>query len=173
VGTYVALLRGINVGGKNLVAMAPLRDVFEGLAFGDVRTYIQSGNVIFSAPVRPKPEVLQAAVTDRFGVSPIVVLRTPAELTRAMAANPFAKADPSGLYIGFLSKTPAKAAVTSLDHERFSPDQFAVIGKEVFFHLPKSMARTKVPDYLNRRLGVAMTIRNQKSLAALIERCGS
>jgi uncharacterized protein (DUF1697 family) len=159
---YVALLRGINVGGKNPVPMVELQRLFVGLGFLDAATYIQSGNVVFSGRPVEAAEV-ESAIEARFGFAVPVVLRTHEDIGATVAANPFVSRtdDPAKLHVMYLSAAPVAAAATRLDPLRSPPDEFAVIGREVFLYLPNGMGRTKLTvDYVERVLGVRATARN-------------
>ena len=163
---YVGLLRGVNLGGANKVSMAELRALFESLGHTEVSTFIQSGNVLFTSakPVTPRP--LEAAIGKRFGIDTAVMLRTPRQLKGVVTHNPFPKADPSHLHVGFLAR---KATVAKLDAERFRPEEFAARGSELYFYLPNGMGRTKLPGYVDRRLGIPMTIRTWKTVTKLLD----
>ena len=163
----VALLRGVNVGGRTL-PMAELRELVESLGFEDVRTYIQSGNVLFSAKKRPAPGVLEAAIERRFGLEVDVMFRSALELERTIEHNPFPDADRSKLHVGFMATKPT-ADVSGLDAEAFLPEQFATVGTELYLHLPNGMGRTKLPDFVLRRIKVPTTIRNWKTVTKLAE----
>jgi uncharacterized protein (DUF1697 family) len=170
--TFIALLRGVNVGGKSLVSMAELRSLFTSLGFGDVQTYVQSGNVVFAA--RGKAERLAARIEREiaaaFDVKPAVILRTPAELERAAKGNPYARADTSKLHVVFLDRAPTKSALAKLDPDRSPGDELTVKRREIYLHLPKGAGRSKLTlDYLERVLGVRGTQRNWKTLLKLIE----
>lgn len=168
----MALLRGVNVGGRNKVPMKDLKGVFEGLGHGDVATYIQSGNVVFTARTRPDATALESAITDAFGVTSAVVVRSASELAKAIDGNPFAKADQSKLHVGFMEAKPPKKVVDELDMERFAPDEAAVVGKHVYLHLPNGMGRAKLPPYIDTRLtraGTPMTVRNWATVNKLAE----
>ncbi|HEX6761932.1 MAG TPA: DUF1697 domain-containing protein [Gaiellaceae bacterium] len=164
----VALLRAVNVGGRK-VPMADLRDAVESLGFVDVRTYIQSGNVLFSAPRVPKPDALEHAIVDRFGISVDVVIRSAADLRRALERDPFPDVDHSKLHVGFMAEKPVASALSAIDRDAFLPDQFAVAGRELYLYLPNGMARTKLPGHLLRRLDVPTTIRNWNTVTKLAE----
>ena len=166
--TVGLLLRGVNVGGRTL-PMAELRELVQSLGFEDVRTYIQSGNVLFSGKKRPAPAVLEAAIERRFGLEVDVMFRSPAELEQALERNPFPHADRSKLHIGFMATAPRPAAVAALDGDPFLPEGFAVVGTELYLHLPGGMARTKLPDYVLRRIKVPTTIRNWNTVTKLAE----
>ncbi len=166
--TTVALLRGVNVAGRTL-PMAELRELMESLGFEHVHTYIQSGNVLFSAKKRPTPAVLAAAIERRFGLDVDVMLRSASELERTIERNPFADADRSKLHVGFMARKPAAANVAALDGDSFLPEEFALVGTELYLHLPGGMARTKLPDYVLRRIKVPTTIRNWNTVTKLAE----
>ena len=100
---FVALLRGVNVGGKNKVAMSELRVLAESLGLEDVSTLIQSGNLVFTSGSRPSPEKLTAAIAQRFGVSISVAVRSASELRRVLSNQPFGSAATSSVHVGFLT----------------------------------------------------------------------
>ena len=168
----IALLRGINVGGRNKVPMAALREVFEALGHSEVATFIQSGNVVFTAPKAVTAKSLESAIEKQFSIGVTVVLRTPRELARVIAGNPFAHADSSKLHVGFMPETPAAAAVKKLDTERFAPEEFALRGRELYLNLPNGMGRAKLPAYLDRQLAVPTTVRNWNTVNKLVELAG-
>jgi uncharacterized protein (DUF1697 family) len=172
--TYVALLRGVNVGGNRKLPMKELAPALAELGLEDVVTYIQSGNVVFRGPAG-KAKVaaqLEQAIDRRFGLDVTVMLRTPAELKKVIAANPYAK-DTANVHVAFLDRKPAAAAVKKLDPDRSPPDEFAVVGSEVYLHFPNGYGRTKLGgDYLERVLGVRATARNWRTVTKLLELAG-
>lgn len=174
--TFVALLRGINVGGKNKLPMSELKELFSSLGFEDVVTYVQSGNVVFRSRARGTQRVaasIEEGIADTFGISVTVLLRTQAELEQIAGGNPFLSgeaADHSKLHVVFLDRRPKAAAVAQLDPDRSPPDEFSVRGSEVYLHLPRGAGRSKLTiDYFERRLGVRATARNWKTLTKLLE----
>lgn len=175
---HVALLRGINVGGKNLLPMRSLAALFAEVGCNDVRTYIQSGNVVFrakDATVRKLPGVVGRAIEERFGLRVPVVVRSAADLARVQRANPFlAKgADPAELHVVFLAEAPAAAAVAALDGKRSPPDELVVLGREIYLRLPNGVARTKLTnDYFDSKLATTSTMRNWRTVLKLVEMCG-
>jgi uncharacterized protein (DUF1697 family) len=171
-----ALLRGINVSGKNILPMKDLARIFTEAGCAEVGTYIQSGNVLFSAPADIEaqlPETIARRIQADFGLRVPVLLRTLAELRAAAAANPFlaADVDPRALHVYYLRDAPAADAVAALDPHRSPPDRFAVLGREVYLHLPNGMARTKLTNaWLDAKLNTVSTARNWNTLLKLIER---
>jgi uncharacterized protein (DUF1697 family) len=172
--THVALLRGINVGGKNILPMKDLAAMFVAAGCTGVRTYIQSGNVVFSAPpvlARKVPEQVTKAIEKRFGYRVPVIVRTSDELARAIRENPFLKPgeDEKPLNIYFLADLPGAAAVAGLDPNRSAPDAFHVRGREVYLHLPNGMARTKLTNaYFDSKLKTISTARNWATVQKLL-----
>jgi uncharacterized protein (DUF1697 family) len=172
---YAALIRGINVGGRAKVKMDDLRNVFAALGHGDITTYIQSGNVVFSTAPRSAPKVA-AAIEDRIredlGLGVTVLLRTDQELGDVIAANPFLAggADPARLHATFLVDTPAPERLDHVAVPDSGPDEFAIVGREVYLHCPEGYGRTKLNNTLwERRLGVAATTRNWNTVVKLHE----
>jgi uncharacterized protein (DUF1697 family) len=179
--THVALLRGINVGGKNILPMKDLAAMFAAAGCADVRTFIQSGNVIFSAPAvlaRKLPDHVTKAIEKRFGYRVPVIVRTSDELARAIRDNPFlqpgaderAEADEKPLHIYFLADLPGAAAIAALDPNRSTPDAFHVRDREIYLHLPNGMARTKLTNaYFDSKLSTISTARNWATVQKLLE----
>ena len=173
---HVALLRGLNVGGKNRLAMADLVGVFERAGCSEVRTYIQSGNVVFTvsaALVRTLAYTITDAVAHEFGLRVPVVLRTAEALALVVADSPFATADPAALHVMFLATAPSASAVAGLDPKQSPGDRFVVRGCEVYLHCPNGMARTKLTnDWFDRKLATTGTVRNWNTVMRLNALCG-
>lgn len=171
---HVALLRGINLGGKNKLPMKALVALFEEAGCADVVTYIQSGNVVFAASAaaaKKVPEAVEAAIAERFALKVPVVTRTSKEMAEAAAKNPFlAEGVPADqLHLAFLAHEPSAQAVAGLDPERSKGDRFAVAGREVYLHLPNGVARTKLSNaWLDSKLGTVSTVRNWRTVEKLL-----
>src|SRR4051794_16056261 len=126
---YVALLRGINVGGNKKISMADLRALLSSLGHTDVTTYLQSGNALFNGP-RDDSDVLRQEIERRIasdlGLNVKVLVRTPEELERVVAGNPFPEAaiSPTKLHVCFLSSQPDQARLAAVDPRQFEPDEF-------------------------------------------------
>lgn len=169
--TYVALLRGVNVGGSNKVPMADLRAMFETNGLADAQTLIQSGNVVFRASGTEAALVtrIEAAIAETFSLSITVMVRSKAHLAEVLANDPFADAPPNLAHVAFLSAKPAAKAVAALDPDRSPPDAFEVHGREVYLHYPNGSGRSKLTgDYLERVLGVRATARNRNTVGRLL-----
>ena len=171
---YVALLRGVNVGGKNKLPMVELRDAFTAAGCTGVRSYIQSENVVFEAArdlAERVPELVTRAVGQQFGISTAVVVRSGEELQQVATSNPFdTSGDPRFLQVAFLQDVPSAEAVAGLDPERSPPDAFVVRGRNVHLHYPNGTARSKLTnEYLTRQLQSASTMRNWRTVLALLE----
>jgi uncharacterized protein (DUF1697 family) len=169
---HVALLRGINVGGRNIVPMKDLAALFSAAGCRDVTTYIQSGNVIFTAPASVLKK-LPAAVSNAFGVP--AVIRSHNELAAAIRGNPYLAEgvdlpDPKTLHIMFLASHPATAAVAALDPDRSPPCRFCVKGQDIYLHLPAGVAKTKITNaWIDSKLSTVSTIRNWNTVLKLLE----
>ncbi len=170
---HVALLRGVNVGGKNLLSMKVLAEIFAASGCTDVKTHLQSGNVVLrarAATARRLPAAVSAAIEARTGLSVRVVQRTADELLEVARAHPLAKKgdDPRTLHVAFLAAVPAPAAAAALDPSRSPGDTFLVRGREVFLRLPGGVGKSKLTnDYLDRTLGTFSTVRGWNTVQAL------
>jgi uncharacterized protein (DUF1697 family) len=171
---HIALLRGINVGGKNKLPMKDLVAMFTAAGCADVQSYIQSGNVVFGAKpalAARVPALVGAAIEARFHFRPPLVLRTAAELMQAARANPYLRAgvDEAWLHLAFLADRPTAAHVAGLDPGRSPPDAFTVRGRDVYLHLPNGVAKSKLTNaWFDSRLQTVSTIRNWRTVLELV-----
>lgn len=174
-GVHVALLRGVNVGGKNGLPMEDLVAMLEEAGCRDVRTYIQSGNAVFRATqacASRVPAAIGRAASDRLGFRPPVVMRTAGELRAVARANPFARAgvDARALHVLFLADLPPAAGVAALDPRRSPPDEFRVRGREIYLRCPGGVGRTRLTnEYFDARLATTSTMRNWRTVLRLVE----
>ena len=173
--TYVALLRGINVGGRNRLPMDELARSFEQAGCVSVRTYIQSGNVVFAAApsiALDARESVEATVSARIGADIPIVLRSAADLARVVDENPFLDEshDFRALHVGFLAGKPPQDRVSSLDPDRSPPDELVVSGKEIYLRLPNGMSGTRfTASYVERVLATPATFRNWRTVQNLLK----
>jgi len=171
---HVALLRGINVGGRNKLPMKELASLFRDAGSREVETYIQSGNVVFEAEPALADRiagVVSEAIRRDFGLDVPVVTRTEYELARVVDTNPFLEGggDESILHVAFLADLPDADRVRSLDPNRSPPDEFAVAGREIYLRCPNGMARTKLTNaYFDSRLATVSTMRNWRTVSTLL-----
>lgn len=174
---YIALLRGVNVGGKNIIKMAELKQVFKEIGLCHVQTYIQSGNVLFKSneeeePLRKKIEHEIEAV---FGFSVIVVLRTVEELEQIIEECPFSKEEVSeaessskveSLYVALLPHAPLQEKVERLNTYRSESEDYQIAGRDVFLLFRNSIRNSKIANNL-QKLDVPATVRNWKTINKL------
>jgi uncharacterized protein (DUF1697 family) len=170
--TYVALLRGVNVGGRKVV-MDDLRRLFADLGHSDVTTYLQSGNVVFRSAVGQPGRLagdIEERIAENLAVTVTVLLRTRADLDRVVAGSPFTgpAADLTKLHVTFLAELPDPDRLARLQPSTGEPDEFSVAGCEVYLRCPNGYGRTKLNNaFFERRLGVAATTRNWNTVTKL------
>ena len=173
--SHLAVLRGINVGGKNKILMSDLSALFAGAGCMDVRTFIQSGNVIFNAPTRMAaqvPRLVAQRIEESFGYKIPVVLRSLVQLEDAISNNPFlcASADPDFLHVMFLADLPAASKIETLDPQRSPGDEYIVRGREIYLRLPNGVAGSKLTNaYFDSKLATTSTSRNWRTVTKLLE----
>jgi uncharacterized protein (DUF1697 family) len=170
----VALLRGVNVGGNNMVPMASLRELMQELGYEGVRTHLQSGNVVFAAPGTPPERTAQeieGQLAQRLGLNVRVLVRTGEELARVVSENPLPEAvsEPARLLVNFLSATPDPELLRALDPADFEPDLFGVGEREIYVWCPEGVRATKLSyAFWEKRLGVTATARNWNTVTRLL-----
>lgn len=167
--TWLALFRGINVGGKNKIPMALLRAALEEIECRNVRTYIQSGNVVFDSDLQSKPNLTERildAVESQFGFRPQVLLLTTAEFQDALAGNPFPHAcsNPKSLHFFFLATEPESPDLERMDSIALPSESHRLIGTVFYLHAPDGFARSKLAARAEQTLGVAATARNYNTV---------
>jgi uncharacterized protein (DUF1697 family) len=169
--TYVALLRGINVGGNNKVPMAELRDMCFALGYQQVETYIQSGNVVFEAAGSETEVVaaMEAALLATFGLVLSVVVRSAAAIADIVARNPFpSETDGKKLHVTCFDQPLVAAMVTKLDPTISPPDTFVLDGRDMYLHLPGGMGTSKLAVHVGQKLGKLGTTRNWNTVLKLV-----
>lgn len=185
--SHVALLRGINVGGRNRIAMAALRDLVSGLGHTDVSTYIQSGNVLFTVSGRRSPSTLAAdlekAVESTFGISARVVVVTRADLSRTVERNPYPdESNPKFLHAIFFGDKPGADLKTFVEkavhmaREKGSPDEATLVDEVLYLHTPAGLGRSELAVQLGKAGGPlntkgSGTARNWATVTKLLTLC--
>jgi len=168
---YVSFQRGINVGGRNLVPMAKLKELHESLRFENVRTHLQSGNVVFTTK-KSDPEKLAKQIAAKLGEI-VVMVRSTDDLREAVRLNPFpkeAKSEPSALVVLFLSAEPAADAKKRFLDVNVGPEKKAFAGRELYIHYGAGMGKSKLTNALiEKTLGVRATARNWNTVTRLLE----
>jgi uncharacterized protein (DUF1697 family) len=169
---HVALLRGINVGGKNMLPMKILAEMFAAAGCTDVATYIQSGNVVFCAGDKIANGLggaITKQVEKQFGLKVPVVIRSAAELDAVIRGNPLGAAEEM-LHVLFLADRPGSDLVAGLDPARSAPDEYLVVGRDIYAKLVTGAAKTKLTNaYFDSKLKTVSTMRNWRTVLKLAE----
>lgn len=171
--TYVALLRGINVGGRNSLPMKELSEVLSGLEGRDVRTYIQSGNVVFRSN-KSAQSLARSVITEigrRRGFEPHILVLDEAQFVEAIENNPFSsyRGDPKSLHFGFLDKEPSSPDLGAIEALKAPTEQFSLIGQVFYLLAPDGVGRSKLAAKSEKLIGCAITARNWNTVARLKE----
>lgn len=170
---WIALFRGINVGGKNILPMATLRIYLEGIQLTNIKTYIQSGNVVFDSKSK-SATAIQKAIINKLGEEhsfcPELLLLSQNEFQVAMAQNPFPKAtvEPQTLHLYFLECPPTKPDFKALDLAKSSTESYRLIDRVFYLHAPDGVGRSKLAATAEKLLGVTATARNYRTIQKLI-----
>jgi uncharacterized protein (DUF1697 family) len=172
--TFIAMLRGVNVGG-NILKMDRLREICEELGFTNTKTYVQSGNIVFESDQSASAlaGLIEKRLSGECRIAPAVVVRTPADLRKVIAENLFLKErgiDPGKLHVTFLAEAAGKEAAAKLSDIKAGEDRFRLAGKEVYLHCPVSYGETKLSNNaIQKVLGITSTTRNWKTVNTLLE----
>jgi uncharacterized protein (DUF1697 family) len=171
---YVAMLRGVNVGGNSL-RMDWLRQACEDIGLQDVRTYVQSGNIVFSSRLSALKlvQTLKATIDAQTRLPVTVVIRSASEMANIIAGNPFLKqrgVDITKLHVTFLAKAPSKPALDKLDALAGTRDEYRLAKQEIYLHCPINYGETRLSNTaIEKALSLGATTRNWKTVAALCE----
>lgn len=169
---WIALFRGINVGGNNILPMKELVAVLEELGLANVRTYIQSGNAVFQSTRKSVARLRQSisgAVAERFGFRPEVLLLRSDQLGEMIDANPFAASHPSRLHMLVMQAAPANPDLEAIEALRAATEDFRLVDAVAYLHAPDGIGRSKLAAKLERLLGEPGTGRNLRTMARLRE----
>ena len=171
---YISMLKGINVGGQKQLRMESLRESYEGLGFSRVRSYVQSGNIIFESPENNPSNLvkrLEDQIEQVYGYHIAVFIRQPNEIQRILAGNPFinaGNADLSKLHVTFLYHFPSEPWWSEMASPRDSTDEFARSEMAIYLYCPNGYAKTRLSNsFFERRLGMPVTTRNWNTVNAL------
>jgi uncharacterized protein (DUF1697 family) len=175
---HIALLRGINVGGRNLVAMAALRELCGDLGFAGATTLLQSGNLVFRSARKADAaleRLLERATAERLGVAADYVVRSADEWERIVDRNPFpkeAKDDPGHLVVMFLKSAPKVNDVDTLRATIKGPETVRADGKHLYIVYPEGIGRSKLTGtVIEKKLGTRGTARNWNTVLKLLAAC--
>ena len=171
--TWITLLRGVNVGGKNKLPMKALREAMEGsLGYTDVRTHIQSGNLVYESKARGAAsysKAIAALLASDFGIDTYALTLSVASFRKVLDASPFpAKAEPKSVHIAFLD-APSKVDPADLDAVTATDETWHLTKQAFYLHAPSGVARSKLVQKLDRLLGVGVTARNLNSATKILE----
>ena len=172
-GRQIALLRAINLGSRRRVAMGDLRELLASLGYADVRTLLQSGNVVLTSTRSGKPleRELEEQLSTRFSIDIPVIVRTRAELAAVIERNPLADlaADPKRYQVTFLSAKPDAERIGALAGLDVAPEQFVISGREIYAWHPDGLQRSRLAAALSDgKLGVTGTSRNWNTITKLL-----
>jgi len=177
--TYIAMLRGINVGRGKMVKMERLRTLFAGLGFGEVKTYVQSGNVVFQAERKSSAELtrtIEAKIQRDFGFIVPVLIKTSKELAQIVRANPLLRVkgiDVSKLHVTFLSDAPPKTATKVLEDLATTRERFRILNREIYLYCPDGYGNSKLTNNtIEKKFSLVATTRNWRTVSALLEMAG-
>jgi len=174
VPVYIALFRGINVGGKNKISMKSLTGLLEASGYVGVRTYIQSGNVLFQSTPSKAVNFMRdigKAIKDNHGFHPSIIVLDVKELDKAICANPFpdAEGNPKSLHLYFLTHTPKQPDLERLNQVKSASESFQLIGNVFYLYAPDGVGRSKLAAQVEKLVGVKATARNWNTVTKLLE----
>ena len=174
--TYISILRGINVGSHNKIQMTDLKKLYEDLKLKHVITYIQSGNVIFTASKENDEKLarkIEDSIYSKYSIDVPVIIRSEEEMKKIVASNAMlqdATVNKEKLHVTFLATLPDKTKVESIKHLDYSPDKFIIMGKEIFLYCPNGYGITKLSNnFFENKLKVKATTRNWKTVNKLVD----
>ena len=172
--TYIALFRGINVGGRHILPMKELVALLEELGCRNVKTYIQSGNAVFESQVNNASQLskkISAEIKKRRGFEPFVLLLSREEMDQAVTNNPFPQGEknPKALHVGFLTSTPKSPDLKTLEGLRTKSERFRLVDNIFYLYAPEGIGRSKLAASTEKLLGVPVTDRNWGTVRKIME----
>ena len=173
VNTFIALLRGVNVGGKNILPMKALRNAMENAGFGNVRTYIQSGNIVFESSEANRATLasqVSRCIKASHGFEPLTHILSAAQLRQAIEENPYASRDVEAnqVHFYFLERTPSQGVLEQAQQLAANEEECAIIGSVFYLFTPNGIGRSKLAARAEKTLGVAATARNLRSALKIL-----
>lgn len=172
---YIALLRGINVGGKNKIKMIDLKKIFELLGFKNVKTYIQSGNVMFDCDSHDEVTLatqIENKIGETFKILVKVIIRSEGELRNIITNNPFIKVpdiELDKLYVTFMSDNPVQTSISFLDARKGENEKFTIISRQVYLYFPNGYGKAKLNNtFIEKKLKIVATTRNWKTINNIV-----
>jgi len=170
---WIALFRGINVGGKNILPMKDLIGVLRKSGCTNVQTYIQSGNVVLQSRQTNASTLARQigdAVFDSHGFQPKVMVLSVGKFQEAVDSNPFpkAEAEPKSLHLFFLSQVPEHPNLEAMNDARSPSESFVIMGKVLYLHAPEGVARSRLASTAERFVGVDATARNWRTVSKIL-----
>ena len=167
--TWIALFRGINVGGNNILPMAKLKSDLESLKLKNVRTYIQSGNAVFDSSAKTASSLtknIARRIEEQHGFRPHLLIFNRKDLLAAIESNPFPKAvsDPKTLHFFFLAEPASDPDMEALDNAKTSTEKYKLTDRVFYLHAPDGIARSKLAAHAEKHLGVVTTARNYRTV---------
>ncbi len=174
--TYISILRGINVGGQKKINMKELKALYEDMGFQNVRTYIQSGNVVFehkNSQHKDLPEKVGQKIFEKYGFEVPVIIRTVEEIENVLNTNPLLKKENvliDRLYVTFLADEPQKEHLEKIKSYDYPPEEFIILGKEVYLYCPTGYGEAKLNNnFFENKLKVTATTRNWRTVNELLK----
>jgi uncharacterized protein (DUF1697 family) len=167
---YIALFRGINVGGKNILPMKDLKNIFEKLNCKNVITYIQSGNVVFNSE-NDKAIIgnkIQSEIYSNFGFKPSILILTSKEFKAAEENNPFSSDEGKTIHYFFASPTPLEPDLQKLDDLKTKSEKYKLIENVLYLYAPEGIGRSKLAASVEKCLGVSVTARNLNTINKIL-----
>ncbi|MFN8211914.1 MAG: DUF1697 domain-containing protein [Bacteroidales bacterium] len=175
----VCLLRGINVSGKNMIRMPVLQELFSGLGYRNIATYVQSGNIVFTHSGKETGILtaeIEKVIKEKLNLEVPAVIRTRAEIKTILENNPFYDSSPDGadrLYVTMLKTSPSVAKLSELKEIDFSPEKLSIRGLDAYIFCPDGYGRAKLNNnFIEKKSGSVATTRNWKTINALNEMMG-
>lgn len=167
--TYISMLRGINVSGQKSIKMEKLKELYESLKFNDIKTYIQSGNVMFEckdSDYKSLEKKIENKIKEKIGFDVVIFIRTRNELKKVIENNPFKEDE--RIYVTFLSSVPSKIPIDEINKAKGKSEKYFISSREIYFSCPNGYGKTKLSNnFFENKLKVTATTRNWNTVKVL------